>query len=108
MLLAVLAMTQRMRLTSAPPPETAPAVEEAAQPAAATAPAEASPPKSAADVQVQEDAAATGLTTVEPDAGKAEAPPALPPEPPAAKRWTRTWPRALVRRMLPILIKADR
>ena len=51
---------------------TAPAAEEAAAPAAAVAPAPpltppvAAPPV-AADLQVEEDAAATGMTTVEPD-----------------------------------------
>jgi hypothetical protein len=62
----------------------APAAEAAAAPAAAVAPEPAPLPTAKAaptpeELQVQEDAAATGMTTLEPEAG--EAPPTSPPQP---------------------------
>jgi hypothetical protein len=85
--LLALAVSRTLNFTSGEPPakpvEDAPAAEEAAAPAVATMPA---PPPEAAPVpaaptpdelQVQEDAAATGMTTVEP-----EEPAATPDEPP--------------------------
>ncbi|MGA0605408.1 hypothetical protein ACO2Q0_05345 [Phenylobacterium sp. VNQ135] len=84
-LLAALAISRGVRFTSEPvktePVATAPAAEEAAEPAAAQAPEPqptAPPQPTPEELQVQEDAAAVGLTTVEPEAEPA-------PETPAAK-----------------------
>jgi hypothetical protein len=70
-ILAVLAFSRGVRFTSEPAkaPETAPAAEEAAQPAVTKAPepvVTAPPALTPEELQVQEDAAAVGLTTVEP------------------------------------------
>jgi len=78
-ILAVLALSRGVRFTSEPvkAPEQAPAAEEAAQSAAARAPepvVTAPPAVTPEELQVQEDAAAVGLTTVEP----AEPAPAQP------------------------------
>ncbi|MFN3585139.1 hypothetical protein [Phenylobacterium sp.] len=79
-ILAVLALSRGVRFTSEPAkvPEKAPAAEDAAQPTVTKAPepvVAAPPALTPEELQVQEDAAAVGLTTVEP---------ALPP-PPAPK-----------------------
>jgi hypothetical protein len=84
-LVVVLALTRtgdRPRMTEGPPPaaEPAPAVQEAAKPAAAVAPApkEEAPPAKAEPTysQVDEDAAAVGMTTREssPEQASPEAP----------------------------------
>ena len=84
-LLGVLWLSRRADFTSDPEPKAkiaAPAVEEAAKPAAAKAPElpKAPPPPPTPDeLQVQEDAAATGMTTVEPSEDPAS-PPASPPQ----------------------------
>lgn len=80
-LLVVLAVSRGVRFTSDPQPAKAPSVEEAAEPAAAVAPEPqptAPPPPTAEDLQVQEDAAAVGMTTMEPEP-QPEPPPAQPP-----------------------------
>lgn len=84
-LIAVLALTRGdgPTLTRGEPPEKAPAAEDAAQPAVAKAPepkqdeppaAPVEPPP--VDQQVEEDAAAVGMTTVEP-----RTPPETPSQP---------------------------
>lgn len=84
-ILAALALSRGVRFTSEPakPAETAPAAEEAAAPVAAQtpepAPVEAAPQPTPEDLQVQEDAAAVGLTTVEPQT--ADPPVIQPPAP---------------------------
>lgn len=81
-LLAALVLGRTL-MDRADPAPVAPAAEEAAAPVAAVVPEAPPPPPVAApqptpdEVQVQEDAAATGMTTVEP-----EAEPARDPEPP--------------------------
>lgn len=86
-LLAALALSRGVDFTSdRAPPKKAPAVEQAAQPAAAKAPEAPLPsakaPPTPDELQVQEDAAATGMTTLEPpeDQPPAEPPPASPPQ----------------------------
>jgi len=67
----------------APPAATEPAADPAPAPGPAPAPApepappppEAKPAPTPEDVQMQDDAAATGMTTVEPDEAPAEGPP---------------------------------
>lgn len=87
-LLAALALSRGARLGSdAEPVREAPSADRADQPAAARAPApepEPAPlpaPEPEPDAQVQEDAAATGLTTVEPppEAPAGEPPPEFEP-----------------------------
>ncbi len=85
--LLALAVSRSLKFTGGDPPakpvEEAPAAEQAAAPAAATTPAapqpgpEAAPPPALTpdEQQVQEDAAATGMTTVEPDSPVPEDPP---------------------------------
>lgn len=86
--LLALAVSRSLNFTSGDPParpvEEAPTAEKAAVPAADTAPAtvpapEVTPPPAPTpdELQVQEDAAATGMTTMEP-----EAPPPAPSEDP--------------------------
>ena len=85
-LLVALAVSRGVRFTDQPTPPAAeaPAAEEAAVPAAEAPPepkiVEAPPAPAEADVQVQEDAAATGMTTMEPD--PSEDPAAAPQAPP--------------------------
>ncbi|HET6971163.1 MAG TPA: hypothetical protein VFH92_08560 [Phenylobacterium sp.] len=86
--LVALAVSRTLHFDAAPAPASKPvAVTVAAMPAAAAAKPvaeavtkvsepEAKPPPTPSETQVQEDAAATGMTTVEPDAAKA---PATPP-----------------------------
>jgi len=83
--LVALAVSRTLDFTSGEPPKKtpeAPAAEQAAVPAVAKAPEvktvetpPAAPPPTPEELQVQEDAAATGMTTVEPE----EAPPEQPP-----------------------------
>ena len=87
-ILGALALSRGVDFTSERAPKAkAPAVEEAAKPAAAKAAADplpkAAPPPTPDELQVQEDAAATGMTTVEPPEDQpppAEPPPATPPQ----------------------------
>src|SRR5688572_5801934 len=86
-LLGALALSNCMGQDEArEPAKAAPAAEEAAAPAAATAseplPQAAPAPPTPDELQVQEDAAATGMTTVEPSGEQppAEPPPASPPQ----------------------------
>jgi hypothetical protein len=58
--------------TAAPPP--APKTAEVLPPPPPPPPSEAKPPPKPADLQVQEDAAATGMTTVEPETPKEKPP----------------------------------
>lgn len=87
-LLAVLALSRGARFTSEPAkaPETAPAAEEAAQPAVTKAPepvVTVPPALTPEELQVQEDAAAVGLTTVEPVQPAQPAPKDAPKETPS-------------------------
>ena len=83
--LAALWFSRGVDLTSQPakPAEKAPAAVEAAKPAAAKAPEpaipEAKPPPTPDEQQVQDDAAATGMTTLEPE--PEASPPAETPPP---------------------------
>jgi hypothetical protein len=87
-LLAVLALSRGVDFTSdRKPAPKAPAVQQAAKPAAAKAPAAPLPkavtPPTPEELQVQEDAAATGMTTLEPPQDQpppSEPPPASPPQ----------------------------
>ena len=83
--LLALAVSRTLNFTGGAPPakpvEEAPAAEAAAEPAVATSPAPAvqeAPPAAAPtpeEQQVQEDAAATGMTTMEPEPPSSEDPP---------------------------------
>lgn len=82
-LLAALMLGRSLMDGTEPAPQ-APAAEQAAAPAVATVPdlppAPAAPPKPTPDeVQVQEDAAATGMTTLEPESEPTKDPEAAPP-----------------------------
>jgi len=86
-LLAALWLSRQLEFGSGPAPKAnAPAVQEAAEPAAAKAPepeVAPAPPPTPEELQVQEDAAATGMTTVEPSEDQPappEPPPASPPQ----------------------------
>lgn len=89
-LLAALAISRGVNFTSGEPKETkTPSVEERAEPAAAIAP-EPEPalpvappaPPTPDELQVQDDAAATGMTTVEPEDEPSGSPPPVDTPPP--------------------------
>jgi hypothetical protein len=79
--LAALAVSRMLDLGGPPPSaETAPAAEEAAEPAVEVAPAPVEsppvePPPTPEEQQILDDAAATGMTTIEPEPAPVEAPP---------------------------------